>query len=133
MLGDGFSGPTGPGKRAAGTEADLPLPEHGHAAEWKLSAPGADAAAGAGTLRGNDAVRQMASWKEMAQWLLEYDNYDFLKPTEISRMWTQIVQVGLPHVALACHTAASSHLEHAAVAAGATHAVGTRGHHSSAR
>eukprot|EP00892_Ulva_mutabilis_P001551 jgi/Ulvmu1/11397/UM075_0059.1 len=48
---------------------------------------------GAGTLRGNDAVRQMASWKEMAQWLLEYDNYDYLKPTEISRMWTQIVQL----------------------------------------
>lgn len=49
-------------------------------------------------MRGNDAVRQMTSWKEMAQWLLEYNNYDYLKPTEISRMWTQIVHVRLPHI-----------------------------------
>lgn len=67
---------------------------------WNLSAPapsrGSDREGGAGVLRGNDAVRQMASWKEMGQWLLEHNNYDYLKPTEISRMWTQIVQVRRP-------------------------------------
>lgn len=38
----------------------------------------------------------MASWKEMALWLLEYNNYDLLKASEISRMWTQIVHVRPP-------------------------------------
>lgn len=46
--------------------------------------------------RGGAAVRRMQSWKDMADWLREYQNHWFLKATELSRMWTQIVQVRLP-------------------------------------
>ena len=43
--------------------------------------------------RGGRAVARMQSWKDMADWLREYQNHWYLKATEISRMWTQIVQV----------------------------------------
>lgn len=44
-------------------------------------------------LRGGKAVTRMQSWKEMADWLREYRNHWFLKASEISRMWTHMVQV----------------------------------------
>lgn len=90
-----------PCSKSAGSEAQLDTPQPPPGDDWNLSAPEGltgDATNGPGILRGNDAVRQMTSWKEMAQWLLEYNNYDYLKPTEISRMWTQIVHVRLPHL-----------------------------------
>lgn len=52
-------------------------------------------------MRGNFAVRRMQSWKEMADWLRDFDNHWYLKATEISRMWTHIVQARPPAVPLA--------------------------------
>ena len=44
-------------------------------------------------LRGESIVRKMSSWQEMGKWLMRFESDKNLYPTEISRIWTQIVQV----------------------------------------
>jgi hypothetical protein len=44
-------------------------------------------------LRGHHIIRKMQNWQEMGKWLLKFDSDQQLFPTEISRIWTQIVEV----------------------------------------
>lgn len=44
------------------------------------------------SIRGKTIVRKMKDWKEMAEWISEVDGDRSLFPTEISRMWTGLVE-----------------------------------------
>jgi hypothetical protein len=46
-------------------------------------------------LRGQFPMRRMKSWTEMKAWVAKYEGTKNLYPTEISRMWTQLVEVCL--------------------------------------
>ena len=53
-------------------------------------------------LRGAKVVRKMRDWKAMGAWLLKFDRAEHLFPTEISRMWTGVIQVRIRQSTLLC-------------------------------
>lgn len=70
-------------------------------------------------LRGGGLIRTMQSWHDMQNWLDSKVRAGGLRSTELSRMWTHLVEVRRPHVSTAlsvpvpaCHTLHPAPCEH---------------------